>query len=191
MAAFSHLRCPFLVLVALAVGGGALAVAHPGHDHSDDDSGDRPPADFVYDPAGHAVASTVLEDAMWYDADVAASDGAVWYAWLEFTSGKGDRVWVGRRENGGWAQRTLATEQFGSYAHPTLTVDARGRMWLSYEAEHEQQWDVLLVRLDEQGRPATDVRRVSPGAGADVSHQVAADAEGLWFVWQSDEGGQF
>jgi hypothetical protein len=172
----------------------AVLLAHPGHDHGDDPA--QPPADFNYDPADVTVESTVFENRNWYDADVASVDGRLWYAWLEFMPGKGDQVWVGLRagdqDGEKWSHKRPVTADFGSYACPTLTVDSAGRVWLSYEGAEDEQWDVFALRLDEEGEPVGEAVRVSPGPGADIRHDAAADSDGgLWLVWQSDVDGQF
>ncbi len=147
--------------------------------------------DYVYDPADVTVAAEVLDEPLWYDADVASRDGQLWYAWLDFQPGRGDRVWVGRRQQGKWTQRAALPGEPGDFAQPTLTLDAEGQLWLSYEAAHEDRWDVYAVRL-EDGRPVGPAQRVSPAVGADLRHCACADPRGgIWIAWQSDNGGQF
>lgn len=146
---------------------------------------------FYYDPADRTVAGAVLDDPSWYDGDVLSSSDGLWYAWLDYTSGEGDDVWVGLRRDGRWGQREQTTDVRGGYARPTLTRAADGRIWLTYEHAADEEWNVFAVPLDD-GRPAGAPHRVSPGAGADINHAAAADPSGgLWIVWQSDRNGQF
>ena len=186
------LKHAFLLASVLLIATGS-ASGHPGHGPAD---ANGPPAAepepaFVYDPADETVAATVLDNPLWYDADVVSTGERLWYAWLEFTPGKGDRIWVGSRADGSWRSREAIKSAHGSYAHPTLTIAAGGRLWLSYEAESAGQWDLFAVPLQD-GTAAGTPRRVSPGGGADIRHRAAADAAGgLWFVWQSDHNGQF
>ena len=147
--------------------------------------------EFKFDTAQTVVEDVVFENPEWYDADVASAGDRLWYAWVEFSPGKGDRVWIGERQADHWLSQTLVTQQHGQYAHPNLTVDRRGNLWLTFEALEDQQWDVLAVSLSD-GAPAQTPRRISPNVGADIHHAVAADSDGgILVVWQSDRGGQF
>ncbi len=148
--------------------------------------------DFAYDKPDQTIEAKMMGGANEYEGDVASIGDAMWFTWLEFIPDKGDRLFVG---TGGADKRTssVAIGRFGSYsyARPTLTVDSRQQLWLSYEVEVGGQWDVFAQRL-KQGKPVGEPIRVSPAPGADIRHRVAADSQGgLWFVWQSDRGGQF
>lgn len=169
----------------------AAVMAHPGHGVTTARQAAETLADFEYDTPDEAVDALVLGNAREYDADVVSVGGGLWYAWLEFTRGEGDRIWVGSRNNGDWTLRTLVTEAHGTFARPTLTVAGDGRMWLSYETEQDGQWDVMAWLL-EQGQPSGEPIVISRTSGADIRHRTAADASGgIWFVWQSDQEGQF
>ncbi|MEO2046715.1 MAG: DUF3604 domain-containing protein [Pirellulales bacterium] len=146
---------------------------------------------FQYDAADETIVSTVLGERLEYDADVVVLDAARWIAWLEFTRGKGDRIWVGRNRDTRAELRKLVTLEHGSYANPTLTCDHQQRLWLSYEQEQDGQWDLFVLRLAD-GSPADVPIRVSQATGADIRHVTVADGQGgIWFVWQSDQSGQF
>ena len=115
----------------------------------------------------------------------------LWYAWLEFTRGEGDRIWVGRDTDPPTEPTFAGHKGHGSYSNPTLTFDAHKQLWLSYEQERDDQWDLFVMRLVD-GNPAGTPIRVSPASGADIRHTTATDGHGgVWFVWQSDHGGQF
>ncbi|MEX1095246.1 MAG: DUF3604 domain-containing protein [Planctomycetales bacterium] len=181
------LCCLWIVAIA------QVAPAHPGHSHAKGEPQHPPEGqpDFFYDRADESIEGTLFDGPNRYDTDVLSADGKLWYAWLEFTPRDGDKVWVGTYARGEWTQKTLVTNQPGDYACPTLTRDSTGRVWLSYEAAPEKQWDVFAVPLRD-GRPDGEPTRISPGGGADIQHAVAADRNGgLWFVWQSDRDGQF
>lgn len=150
-------------------------------------------ADFRYDTPDRTVAATMLKGAQFYDPSVVCKDGQLWMAWLELAGGKGDRIWVGRRDGQGWAVKEQVTAKPGRFARPTLTVDAGGTMWLSYEGVDDDggQWDVF-VRARRGERDYGPIQRVSAGKGGDINHRAGADPrKGLWFVWQSDRAGQF
>lgn len=153
---------------------------------------DSPHADlpnFQYDAVDRTTPAELFDGPNDYDPDVVSHGDSLWYAWLEFSPGKGDRIFVGERR-GREIIRTPVV-QFGAYAHPTLTVDAQQQLWLSYECERDQQWDVMAAPL-ERGRLAAEPIVVSTSQGADINHRVAADADGrLWVAWQSDQDAKF
>lgn len=145
---------------------------------------------FSYDRANQVVQATLLENPLWYDADIVVRADEQWFAWLEFTPGKGDRIWVGLRKGNDWEKRSLIIENHGEYACPTLTVNSNQQMCLSYERLDKGQWDICVVPLKD-GQASGLTQTVSISVGADIRHKVAADSEGgLWFVWQSDQNGQ-
>lgn len=151
------------------------------------------PQDFLYDQAAETIPATMLPGSELYDPAIVVRGSDVWLAWLEYVPGRGDRVWVGKREGDGWEFKTQVTDKPGQYARPTLTVDAAGQLWLTYEALNpdRQQWDVF-IRTHRDGGHFGESRRVSPGMGTDINHRVATDPRGgLWIVWQSDCRGQF
>ena len=177
-------RCLLVLLFTLP----GIAFAHPGHE---DDAEDHPAADYEYDPPDALVPSQLLGEAGEYEADVVSAGGDLLYTWLEFTRGKGDRIWIGTRRDGEWTSRTPITGSHGVFARPTLTPTSDGRLWLSYEVEQDGQWDILAQELDD-GQPTGQPVRISRFAGADIRHRAAADTSGgVWFVWQSDQDGQF
>jgi len=146
---------------------------------------------FHYDDADETVPATMLDNPNRYDADIAAGKDGLWLAWLEFVPGKGDHVWIGQRRGNDWAAKQQVTVKPGRYANPTVTLDAAGRVWLSYEAELDGQWDVFLTRRGDNGKFG-NARPVTSGRGPDIHHRLVADpAGGLWMVWQGDRGGQF
>ncbi|EEF59401.1 DUF3604 domain-containing protein [Pedosphaera parvula] len=147
---------------------------------------------FLYDPADQKIPATMLENELFYDAGVASTPDGLWLAWLELQPGKGDVLWVGcRKPDGSWSQKIRLNTEPGDFANPTPVIDAKGELWVSYEAARDGDWDVFVQQLKKDGSFAAPIR-VSPGAGADINHRVVADAkEGLWFVWQGDHDGQF
>ncbi len=148
---------------------------------------------FVYDQADHTTKAVMLEGEELYAPGVASKDSELWMTWLKFVPGKGDEIHVGRRDATGPQADTTVSSSPGRYAQPTLTFDAAGEMWLSYEAfdVQGQQWDIF-VRPQMEGMSFGPPQRVSPGKANDINHRVSPGGKGgLWLVWQSDRGGQF
>ena len=148
---------------------------------------------FLYDAADQTLTPTMLQGQECYDPDVAADGDRLWITWLEFVPGDGDRLWVGCRQGDDWAVKEPVAVEAKKIARPTLTFDAQGRLWLSYEAfeSDDRPWDVFIrqrIGDGDYGQP----HRISPGDGVDIDHRVAADpGDGLWIVWQTDSDGQF
>ncbi|MFV2070730.1 MAG: TolB family protein, partial [Pirellulales bacterium] len=182
--------CPpprvFLAMACMLVIAGHAA-AHEGHHRPD---ATQPVADFQFDAADAAIPATMLDNPSFYDGDVVSYAGQLWYACLEFVPGKGDRIRVARHDVSGEWSGNGVIDQLSEVAAPTLTVDGKGRLWLSYEARQADSWDVYLVQLVD-GKPATAPGRVSRGDGASIHHRTSATVDGLWIVWQADRHGQF
>jgi hypothetical protein len=148
---------------------------------------------FFYDRADHPVKSTMLESSEFYDADILVDGEVTWMAWLQFVPGEGDHLWVGRRRGDAWLEQVCLSGRPGRFARPTLTMNAAGAPWLSYEALNagDGQWDVFIRLLTNVGE-GTEPVRVSFGTGNDINHSTAKNPSGgIWVVWQSDRGGQF
>ena len=148
---------------------------------------------FLYDAADRTLASTMLQGQECYDADVASDGDRLWIVWLEFMPDEGDQLWIISRQGNDWAVKERVEVEAAKLARPTLTLDAKGQLWLSYEAfqSDDQTWDVFIRRRTD-GTEFGPPHRVSPGEGVDIDHRVAADPTGgLWIVWQTDAGGQF
>jgi len=147
---------------------------------------------FLYD-AAETVKATLLKGSEGYDPGIAAAGDGVWVTWLNFVPGKGDEVWVGRRGADGWVVKQQVTSGYGKYARPTLTIDAVGTLWLTYEAfdARTQRWSIFLsqrVRGDRFAKP----ERINTGEDNCIHHAVAPESTaGLWVAWQEDRGGQF
>jgi len=181
-----------LISSALAISLLALPATARVHDHPAPAEHARDEI-YQYDPADRSVAATLLEGRELYDPGIAVAPDGTWLCWLEFLPGNGDRMWVGRRGDDGWALREPVPDGDGRLARPTLTPDGAGGLWLSWEACNPvgEQWDLFARRRIASGE-WTEPLRVSPGEGADLDHRAIADPSGgLWVVWQSDRDGQF
>ncbi|UCD28513.1 MAG: hypothetical protein JSV03_15765, partial [Planctomycetota bacterium] len=176
MKAFQIVAIPLLSLVLLI---------------SNTNSAEKVKKNFEYDPADETVRSSLLENPNLYDTDIVAQGDKLWIAWLQFETGKGDHVWIGRRHDGNWAAKHKVTAKPGKYANPTVTIDKIGHVWLSYEAESNKQWDIFLTALQSDDT-FTTAKPITSNAGPDINHRTVADpVKGIWIVWQSGQHGQF
>lgn len=159
---------------------------------------------FEYDPADETVAATMIGDEHCYDPQVVVGDNRWWVTGLEFEPGKGDRIWIGTRDEKSvdWISRTFVTPEPGIYKNPTLTRDSSGVLWLSVERQQDEQWSIVVAQLDEKGTlanahganrgvsssPTLDFHVVGPG----INHHTAPAREGgIWIVWQANREGRF
>lgn len=148
--------------------------------------------DFLYDRADTTVTAKGLGADMEYDADLVSWQGGLWSVCLSFTPEEGDRILFGALRERGTPERRAVTPYPGNYANPMLTVDAKGRLWLSFEKESEGQWDVYLAAYDPTAKTFARPERVSGSRGPDTHHRAVADTKGgLWIVWQTGRDGQF
>ncbi len=143
---------------------------------------------FEYDQPDVTINSQALGDTESYEPSVVIRSDGTWVTWLQFVAGQGDHIWIGRLEPTGWAFKLPVTPTAGTYATPTLTIDAAEGLWLSYE-----EWDPVLQRWDIQLRYHESVNifqtsvRVNTGDHNAINHSVASDPDGgLWFAWQED-----
>ncbi|MEY2428031.1 MAG: hypothetical protein QOJ40_916, partial [Verrucomicrobiota bacterium] len=178
---------------------GALWIAAVGGEAAAPLSEDEIPAEtassqpwFLFDKADDIVEARLLENPLFYDGGIASSKEGLWIAWLEFQPGKGDQLWIGLRGKTGWISKTQLSEQPGDYANPTPTVDADGKLWLSYEAADAQgNWNVFVRQGRSDGGFAAP-KQVSQSPGPNISHRVTADpGNGLSLVWQGNMDGRF
>ena len=144
---------------------------------------------FIYDQADQTLDGVMLDGPELYDPHVAATDDGLRTAWLKFTPGKGDEICFSTDSKTG----KVVSEKHGRYARPTLTVDAAGKLHLTYEAfdEKTKQWDIFIM-ANLGGMKFGAPERISTGPHNDINHRVAADPKGgLWVVWQGDRQGKF
>src|SRR5690554_6077360 len=76
---------------------------------------------FLHDDADAIVEGRMLANPNAYDSSAASTADGLWLAWLEFVPGKGDQVWVARRDGERFDDPQCVVEPFARYAAPTLT----------------------------------------------------------------------
>jgi len=147
---------------------------------------------FFYDHPDETIHATVLENPLFYDAGAFSAKGGWLMAWLELVPGKGDRIWMGYRTTNGWSHKAVVEDAPGDYANPTPIIDAKGRVWLSYEAGNTNGgWDLIVRDCHEDGS-LSEPQKLNYGRDVAINHRVAADRYGnLWYTWQEDNHGQF
>lgn len=172
-----------------------MAIPSPPHDPPQGDP-DRPL--FHYDPTDRSHPGRIHVGPDCYDGDLVRWGEATHLALLQVDPLHGDRILAGIQPPEGVA--TPLAESLGALdlpfrriAHPTLTVDARGGLNLSFEAESSEDgpWNLYHIRRGDVGGWSR-VQRIDSNPRNDIHHDVAADpGGGLWFTWQADVGGRF
>jgi hypothetical protein len=148
---------------------------------------------FSYDEADYWIQSTILSGEEFYEPSIASEEDGLWLTWLEYIPGEGDHLWVGKIKNDKWLEKKRISQRPGFYKSPTLTIDGKGQMWLSYESKQSgvEQWDVYLKKYLGDGNYGPTIG-VSRGVGNSINHCVAGKLEGgVYIAWQEDCNGQF
>jgi len=168
---------------------------------------------FEYDPADETVRARMIGGETCHDPHVLSRGDTLWFTWLEFEPGQGDRIWLGRRTaagcpgveasessvsaDEGWISRRCITPDPAVYQNPTLTADKEGGFWLTYEQQQGAKWSVAALRISEEG--TVSGRKTNQGEtpealilGKGINHRTASDPQGgCWLVWQAATKGRF
>lgn len=175
-----QIRTLFTLSILNAFAAVPLAWAHPGHE------ADGLP-DFHYDQPDQVVAATMHENPESYNPCVNIVGKTSWMAWLDFRPGEGDVVMLSALDESGRALNPFpVTAQPARYAYPTITVDASGQGWLSWEAFDPayEIWNIMLASLGPDGAIGQTIR-INEGRGHAINHRLAAHPDGgLWCAWQ-------
>jgi len=174
------MRYHLAALLVLSFSAGALAL-----------EASSPRAQFEFDSAESMLPARMLNGELRYDADLARARGELWITWLEFVPEAGDEVWVARQSDGRWVEPRKVTAKPGRYAHPTLTADRDGRLWLTFEVKAADGWRMLATGQGEDGA-FSSFQPVGTMRGFSINHRAApAPTGGLWIVWQGTTDGRF
>jgi hypothetical protein len=124
-----------------------------------------------------------------YPSLLEAKDGALWLAYLGWTS-EGDQVFVRRRTGGAWSQPEALTSKRGDYFRTALAEDAAGRIWVVWAAQEASNFDLYARAFD--GRRWSAAERLTSAPGSDIYHSLASDGSGkLYLAYQSARSGNF
>lgn len=123
-----------------------------------------------------------------YPALCAAADGSVWVSWQEYRD-RADRLYVRRRASGAWGERVPVAGAQGDLYGSAVAVDGKGRLWVVWAAQADQNWDLWAASLDRErwSGPQQLTSFVEP----DFFPRLDAAKDGrLTLVWQGFRGGQ-
>ena len=98
-----------------------------------------------------------------------------------YTPGKGD-------EAGRWSEVVRLTDDPGTDSEAVATTDAKGTVWVAWQAWRSENYDILAMPIADGARP----RSISSGPANDWSPTIAADRKGNVFVaWDTYERGNY
>ncbi len=101
----------------------------------------------------------------------------------------GDRIMARRYSNGHWDNPVAITDQGGDLYRCSVAVDGRGRPWVFWSANNNNNFDIF-GRAIENGSPGRTVQ-LSREAGSDVDAVAATDSNGrVWVAWQGWRNGR-
>ena len=121
---------------------------------------------------------------------VEAKDGTLWAAYVAYTAGAGDQVFVRRQANGVWLAAEALARPNGDYYRTAIAQDAKGRIWVVWSAQVDANFDLYARVYD--GKRWSPAERLTTAPNSDIYHRLAADSAGnLYLVWQSARTGNF
>jgi len=160
---------------------------------------------FRFEQAEHEYSVSSLGSPHFYDSSTFVFKGEIRVVFLEHISGKGERLMTGEITDGKLVGSHAVFAEVGTYKNPTVTVDAKGQAYLSWEEFKEDRWQVMVAcfddgraeRIEVLNQPAFfsgDLQAASVGRSFanGINHATAPHPQGgVSIVWQQDMGGQF
>lgn len=155
------------------------------------------------------IVSAPTEDD--YPSVAVGSEGELYVAYVAFTHGKGfdkrppineppkdysflenptggDQVLLLTLRDGAWSVPEAVTPPDQDVYRTATAVDGKGRVWVFWSANEDENWDIYARRLD--GTKWSTAMRVSEDAGPDTFAVAATDSEGrVWLAWQGFRSG--
>ena len=136
---------------------------------------------------------------VWRPTAAVDGQGRVWVAWAQQVDGDWEifcRVYTppGRgAASGSWAEPKRLTAAKGSDFHVVAATDAKGRVWLAWQAFRRDNYEILALAVPERlDMPLPEPLVVSSSPADDWAPAIAADGQGGVFVaWDTYDKGNF
>ncbi|HEY2154892.1 MAG TPA: hypothetical protein VGH33_04635, partial [Isosphaeraceae bacterium] len=148
---------------------------------------------------GVDVTDTGLD--VWRPTVAVDGQGKVWIAWAQRVDDDWElfcRVYTPPGTGPGaaaasWTETKRLTNEKGSDFHAVAATDARGRVWLAWQAFRRDNYEVLALALPERPElPLPEASVVSASPADDWGPAIAADGQGGVFVaWDTYDRGNF
>jgi hypothetical protein len=130
---------------------------------------------------------------VWRPAVSVDGQGKVWVAWAEQIQGDWEiraRAYSPAAEPR-WGNPVRISNTKGSDFHVVAATDAKGVVWLAWQAFRDGNYDILATPLID-GKPLGEPKVVSVSKADDWSPAIAADGRGRVFVaWDTYDQGNF
>jgi hypothetical protein len=160
---------------------------------------------FRFEQAEHEYSVSSLGSPHFYDSSTFVFKGEIRVVFLEHISGKGERLMTGEITDGKLVGSHAVFAEVGTYKNPTVTVDAKGQAYLSWEEFKEDRWQVMVTCFDDGQTEGIEVLNqpaffsgnlqaasVGMSFANGINHATAPHPQGgVSIVWQQDMGGQF
>ncbi|HZW33975.1 MAG TPA: hypothetical protein VFF52_24845, partial [Isosphaeraceae bacterium] len=130
---------------------------------------------------------------LWRPAVAVDGRGDVVVVWAQQTNGNWDlyrRSYTPAKgaDAGRWSETVRLTDDPGTDFHAVLATDARGTVWVAWQAWRADNYEILVMPLTEGARP----RSLSSSPANDWSPAIAASGKGDVFVaWDTYERGNY
>jgi hypothetical protein len=130
---------------------------------------------------------------LWRPAVAVDGRGDVVVVWAQKAGGNWDlyrRTYTPARGEGPgrWSEIVRLTDDPGADFHSVAATDARGTVWVAWQAWRDDNYEILVTPLAEGARP----RSLSSSPANDWSPAIAADDKGGVFVaWDTYERGNY
>ena len=160
---------------------------------------------FRFEQAEHEHPVSSMGSSQFYDSSIFVSRGETRVVFLEHIPSKGDRLMTGNIVEGKLVDFRAIFPELGTYKNPTVTVDAKGQAYLSWEEFKEDRWEVMVACFDDGRTEGIEVLNqpaffsgnlqaasVGMSFANGINHATAPHPQGgVSIVWQQDVGGQF
>jgi hypothetical protein len=153
---------------------------------------ERHQGEFLYDRGDVQITGSPIgaNQKHTYQPAVAVDGDVTWIAWLDYAAPDGDAIRLAQWENQKPQNIQTVTKTRGEYSTPTLTVAENGKLWLTFEAAADGDWELFATSIRD-GKIG-EIQRLTRQGGPDVHHAVTADQNGnAWIAWQRGADGQF
>ena len=114
---------------------------------------------------------------------IAAMGDRIVVAWTATTEVR-TSIWASVLADGEWSKPARVTPEDGYHQNPEMCVDPSGRLWMTWQAFHDRDYDIFLASFD--GTRWSAPIAVCDAPGNDWDPVVAADSKGaLAIAWSA------
>jgi len=137
-----------------------------------------------------AFASKITGDERHDDTPAIAIDanGIPWTAWISYKYQDGDRIYLGKLENGIVSEKIEVTDSPGDLFQVRLAIDKNNKIWIVWSENKNGNWE-LVGKTYHQGEMSR-IYRLTDSEEPDIFPSLISDVDGnIWMAWQSFRNG--